>query len=96
MPANLSEEAAQKIEEIARKVVLELNSPGVFAVELFYNKDGSVWVNETACRVHNSGHSTIEAAYSSQFDQMLRCLIGVTIVSTELFCPLVMVILFVL
>lgn len=91
MPANLSEEAAQKIEEIARKVVLELNSPGVFAVELFYNKDGSVWVNETACRVHNSGHSTIEAAYSSQFDQMLRCLIGLPLGSTELFSTSAMV-----
>ena len=91
MPADLSEETAQKIEEIARKVVLELNSPGVFAVELFYNMDGSVWVNETACRVHNSGHSTIEAAYSSQFDQMLRCLIGLPLGSTELFSTSAMV-----
>ena len=53
--------------------------------------DGSVWVNETACRVHNSGHSTIEAAYSSQFDQMLRCLIGLPLGSTELFSTSAMV-----
>lgn len=91
MPANLSEPIAQKIEEIARKVVVELNSPGVFAVELFYNKDGSIWVNETACRVHNSGHSTIEAAYSSQFDQMLRCLMDIPLGSTQLFATSAMV-----
>lgn len=91
MPAALDQEISMKAEEIAKKVVTELNSPGVFAVELFYNKDGSIWVNETACRVHNSGHSTIEAAYSSQFDQMLRCLMGIPLGNTELFATSAMV-----
>lgn len=91
IPSSLDKDVAKKVEEIARKVVSDLKSPGVFAVELFYNKDGSIWVNETACRVHNSGHSTIEAAYSSQFDQMLRCLMGIPLGSTELLATSAMV-----
>lgn len=84
MPSSLDEQKAAEAEEIARKTVEKFNSPGVFAVEMFYNKDGSIWVNETACRVHNSGHSTIEAAGSSQFDQMLRVLMGLPLGSTAL------------
>lgn len=91
MPSSLSEEAAKEAERIARLTVEKLNSPGVFAVEMFYNKDGSIWVNETACRVHNSGHSTIEAAHSSQFDQMLRVLMGLPLGSTKLYSTSAMV-----
>lgn len=91
MPSGLGEPKAKEAEKIAQKVVEKLNSPGVFAVEMFLNKDGSIWVNETACRVHNSGHSTIEAAYSSQFDQMLRTLADLPLGSTELYSPSAMV-----
>ncbi|HLV23168.1 MAG TPA: 5-(carboxyamino)imidazole ribonucleotide synthase [Moheibacter sp.] len=91
MPSTLDESKAKEAEKIARKVVEKLNSPGVFAVEMFLNKDGSIWVNETACRVHNSGHSTIEAAYSSQFDQMLRTLMDLPLGSTNLFSTSAMV-----
>ncbi|MFV0305671.1 MAG: 5-(carboxyamino)imidazole ribonucleotide synthase [Moheibacter sp.] len=84
MPSTLDESKAKEAEKIAKNVVLALNSPGVFAVEMFLNKDSSIWVNETACRVHNSGHSTIEAAYSSQFDQMLRTLMNLPLGSTNL------------
>lgn len=91
MPSSLSEKAAEEAERIARLTVEKLNSPGVFAVEMFYNKDGSIWVNETACRVHNSGHSTIEAAHSSQFDQMLRVLMGLPLGSTKLYSTSAMV-----
>ena len=91
MPSTLEATKAKEAEEIARKVVEKLNSPGVFAVEMFLNKDGSVWVNETACRVHNSGHSTIEAAYSSQFDQMLRVLAGLPLGNTDLISASAMV-----
>lgn len=91
MPSELSDEKAKEAEGIARKVVEKLNSPGVFAVEMFLNKDGSIWVNETACRVHNSGHSTIEATQSSQFDQMLRTLADLPLGSTELFSTSAMV-----
>lgn len=84
LPSTMDAAKAEEARQIARKVVEDLNSPGVFAVEMFYNKDGSIWVNETACRVHNSGHSTIEGALSSQFDQMLRVLMDLPLGSTEL------------
>lgn len=91
MPSSLDSNKANEAEEIALKVVKALNSPGVFAVEMFLNKDGSIWVNETASRVHNSGHSTIEAAYSSQFDQMLRTLMDLPLGSANLFSTSAMV-----
>src|SRR5690606_14889252 len=91
VPGNLAESHAVEAEKIARKVVSDFNSPGVFAVEMFLNKNGTIWVNETACRVHNSGHSTIEAAKSSQFDQMLRVLAGLPLGSTELYATSAMV-----
>ena len=58
---------------------------------MFLNKDQSIWVNETASRVHNSGHSTIEGAYSSQFDQMLRTLMELPLGSTKLYTTSAMV-----
>lgn len=91
IPSELNEVKSKEAEEIALKVVKGLNSAGVFAVEMFLNKDGSIWVNETACRVHNSGHSTIEAAYSSQFDQMLRTLMDLPLGNTNLFSTSAMV-----
>ncbi|WP_313375068.1 5-(carboxyamino)imidazole ribonucleotide synthase [Chishuiella sp.] len=91
IPSSLSKEVTDRAEKIARDVVKGLNSPGVFAVEMFLNKDQSIWVNETASRVHNSGHSTIEAAYSSQFDQMLRTLMELPLGSTKLFSTSAMV-----
>lgn len=91
MPSTLDLDKSKEAEEIALKVVKGLNSAGVFAVEMFLNKDGSIWVNETASRVHNSGHSTIEAAYSSQFDQMLRTLMDLPLGSTNLFSTSAMV-----
>lgn len=91
MPSSLPHDKAEEAEKIARKVVKAFGSPGVFAIEMFYNKDGSIWVNETACRVHNSGHSTIEAAESSQFDQMLRILAGLPLGSTRLYSTSAMV-----
>lgn len=73
-PANISALHSQQATELAEKVVGSLGSAGVFAVELFIDEAGELWVNETAPRVHNSGHHTIEAAYCSQFAQMLRVL----------------------
>ncbi|HNN71675.1 MAG TPA: ATP-grasp domain-containing protein, partial [Ferruginibacter sp.] len=65
-PAEMPEKVLWKIEAIALKVVKDLKSPGIFAVEMFVDFDDNVFVNETAPRVHNSGHHTIEANYSSQ------------------------------
>jgi 5-(carboxyamino)imidazole ribonucleotide synthase len=74
-PAKLEEKQLWKAEAIARKVVNGLKSPGLFAIELFIDETGDVWVNEAAPRVHNSGHHTIEANYSSQYDMLWRILL---------------------
>ena len=86
-PADLPEKILWKVEAIAMKVVKDLNSPGVFAVELFVDTSDNVFVNETAPRVHNSGHHTIEANYSSQFDMLWRIMLGYPLGSTEPILP---------
>ncbi len=75
-PATMDEKTLWKAEAIALTVVKNLKSAGIFAVELFIDIDDNVLVNETAPRVHNSGHHTIEAAYSSQFDMLWRIILG--------------------
>ena len=75
-PAKLEEKQLWKAQAIARKVVTGLKSPGLFAIELFIDENNDVWVNEAAPRVHNSGHHTIEANYSSQYDMLWRILLN--------------------
>jgi 5-(carboxyamino)imidazole ribonucleotide synthase len=90
-PATLAEKTNWKIEAIALSVVRNFKSPGIFAVELFVDKKGDVLVNETAPRVHNSGHHTIEAHYSSQFDMLWRVILGYPLGHTDAILPSVMV-----
>lgn len=82
-PANIGEKTLWKAEAIALSVVKNLNSPGIFAVELFVDIDDNVLVNETAPRVHNSGHHTIEAAFSSQFDMLWRIILDYPLGNTK-------------
>ena len=86
-PADLPEKILWKAEAVARKVVTDLKSPGIFAVELFIDINDSVFVNETAPRVHNSGHHTIEANYSSQFDMLWRIMLGYPLGNTAHILP---------
>ena len=86
-PAALPENVLWKIEAIATKLVKKLNSAGIFAVELFVDKDDNVFVNETAPRVHNSGHHTIEGNYSSQFDMLWRVMLDYPLGCTEAILP---------
>lgn len=86
-PADLNEKIIWKVEAIALKVVKALKSAGIFAVELFIDEANQVWVNETAPRVHNSGHHTIEANFSSQFDMLWRIILGYPLGSTEHILP---------
>jgi len=74
-PADIPQNTVWKIEAVALAVVKALKSPGIFAVELFIDRKGDVFVNETAPRVHNSGHHTIEGNYSSQFDMLIRLML---------------------
>lgn len=90
-PANLEEKTKWKAEAIALAVVRNFKSAGIFAVELFVDKNGDVLVNETAPRVHNSGHHTIEAHYSSQFDMLWRLMLNYPLGNTDAILPSIMV-----
>lgn len=90
-PANITKEILWKVEAIAITVVRHFQSPGLFAVELFLDAANDVLVNETAPRVHNSGHHTIEAHYSSQFDMLWRIILGFPLGNTNAIMPSVMV-----
>ncbi len=74
-PARLTQAVLWKAEAIAIKVVKSLQSAGLFAIELFVDRNNEVSVNETAPRVHNSGHHTIEASYCSQYDMLWRVIL---------------------
>ncbi|MDP4283709.1 MAG: 5-(carboxyamino)imidazole ribonucleotide synthase [Bacteroidota bacterium] len=82
-PAKLEEKIVWKAEAIALTVVKNLKSAGIFAVELFVDMDDNVLVNETAPRVHNSGHHTIEASFSSQFDMLWRIMLDYPLGNTK-------------
>lgn len=86
-PADIPDAIKWKIEAISITVVKGLQSPGIFAVELFVDRHGEVFVNETAPRVHNSGHHTIEANYSSQFDMLWRVILGYPLGNTKPILP---------
>ena len=86
-PAVIPEKVMWKAEAVALKVVKELKSAGIFAVELFTDKDDNIFVNETAPRVHNSGHHSIEACYSSQFDMLWRVMLKYPLGNTDHILP---------
>jgi 5-(carboxyamino)imidazole ribonucleotide synthase len=90
-PADIPQNVLWKIEAVSLAVVRNFKSPGLFAVELFVDQNDDVFVNETAPRVHNSGHHTIEAHYSSQFDMLWRIILGHPLGNTKYILPSVMV-----
>ncbi len=89
-PADISSEIEEQAEELALQTINAMKGTGVFAVEMFLAKDGRLLVNEVAPRVHNSGHHTIEACYTSQFEQLVRILAGIPLGSTNIVKPGVM------
>ena len=90
-PADLSAEYLDAAGVIAQSLVEKLQIVGLLAVEMFVSKKGDIWVNECAPRVHNSGHLTIEACITSQFEQHLRAILGFPLGNTKLVRPAVMV-----
>jgi 5-(carboxyamino)imidazole ribonucleotide synthase len=90
-PASIPEKTLWKAEAIALTVARKLDSPGIFAIEMFVDKEGTLWVNETAPRVHNSGHHTIEAHYSSQFDMLWRIIMNYPLGNTTMIMSSMMV-----
>lgn len=90
-PANISKDVEEKSIEIATKSIEALNGVGIFGVELFLTKSGEVQVNEIAPRPHNSGHYTVEACATSQFEQIIRAVTNLPLGSTKLISPAVMI-----
>ncbi|WP_055434992.1 5-(carboxyamino)imidazole ribonucleotide synthase [Lacinutrix algicola] len=82
-PARISEEVALKAQEIALKVSKAFNHVGLLAVEMFQTKDDDILINEVAPRPHNSGHQTIEASYTSQFEQHIRAILNLPLGKTD-------------
>lgn len=90
-PANVPPAVAKEAVEIARGVLESLNVVGVLCVEFFLTKSGKLLINELAPRPHNSGHFTIDACATSQFEQQLRAVCGLPLGSTQLHRPAAMV-----
>ena len=90
-PAQIKKSIDKQATEIAIKIAEKLNIVGILAVELFVTKDGKVLVNEVAPRPHNSGHQTIEANITSQFEQHLRAILNLPLGDTSIIKPSVMI-----
>ena len=84
-PTQISADVQNQIDIIAEKFMKAANSEGLFAIELFLDKNGKVWVNETAPRLHNSGHQTQEGNANSQFEQFYRVLKNLPLADTSAF-----------
>ncbi len=82
-PARIDDRIAEKARKIAVRLVDELEHVGLLAVEMFLTHDGDILVNEMAPRPHNSGHYSIEASYTNQFEQHLRAILGLPLGKTE-------------
>ncbi len=81
-PARLNDDIEETAAEIAKKVIDKLDMVGILAVEMFVTKEGDILVNEVAPRPHNSGHQTINASYTSQYEQHLRAILNLPLGST--------------
>jgi 5-(carboxyamino)imidazole ribonucleotide synthase len=89
-PARVPPEVAREALAIAEATLVALDAVGVLCVEMFLARDGRVLVNEVAPRTHNSGHLTIDACATSQFEQQLRAVCGLPLGSTDLIKPAAM------
>jgi 5-(carboxyamino)imidazole ribonucleotide synthase len=90
-PAQVNEKVERAAQEIARNIVEAADFVGLLAVELFLTKEGHLLVNEMAPRPHNSGHHTIEACTTSQYEQHLRAILSLPLGATTLIQPAVMI-----
>ncbi|HZH32911.1 MAG TPA: 5-(carboxyamino)imidazole ribonucleotide synthase [Pyrinomonadaceae bacterium] len=89
-PARVSAEVARRATEIAASLVAQLELVGVLCVEFFHTRAGELFVNELAPRPHNSGHFTIDACATSQFEQQVRAVCGLPLGATEQLRPAAM------
>lgn len=91
VPADVPQEIIQQANEVAVRVAEKLDYRGILCVEFFLLADGQLVINEIAPRPHNSGHYSIDACVTSQFEQQVRILCGLPLGSTERYCAAVMV-----
>jgi 5-(carboxyamino)imidazole ribonucleotide synthase len=89
-PADVPQQVEREAVEIARGILRELGVVGVLCVEFFLTRGGKLLVNELAPRPHNSGHLTIDASVTSQFEQQLRAVCGLPLGATDLIRPAAM------
>ncbi|RXK06196.1 5-(carboxyamino)imidazole ribonucleotide synthase [Halarcobacter bivalviorum] len=90
-PARISKEIEEEAIRVSTESIKALDGVGIFGVELFLTKSGQIQVNEIAPRPHNSGHYTVEACATSQFEQIIRAVTNLPLGSTKLISPAVMV-----
>lgn len=90
-PAQVSDTIAKKAEQLATDTIKAFGITGILAVELFLDTNDNILINEVAPRPHNSGHHTIEACVTSQYEQHLRAVLGLPLGSTEIIMPSVMI-----
>ena len=90
-PAHISSQVEIEAQNIARKIIETLGMVGLLAVEFFLTKDDKLLVNEIAPRPHNSGHQTIEANVSSQYEQHLRAILNLPLGNTDQISTSVMI-----
>ncbi|MCM3570231.1 5-(carboxyamino)imidazole ribonucleotide synthase [Neobacillus mesonae] len=91
VPARISTGLQLRAVEKAQQIADSLGLVGILAVEMFVTEDGNIYINELAPRPHNSGHYSIEACVTSQFEQHIRAICNWPLGSTELLKPVVMV-----
>ncbi|MEL6816610.1 MAG: 5-(carboxyamino)imidazole ribonucleotide synthase, partial [Cyanobacteria bacterium J06598_3] len=84
VPARVPQSVIDEVSAIATRLMSELGVVGIFGIELFLTPDGQVLINEIAPRTHNSGHYTLDACVTSQFEQQLRAVCGLPLGSTAL------------
>jgi 5-(carboxyamino)imidazole ribonucleotide synthase len=90
-PARIDADTARRAQDLGVRTVEALGGVGVFGIELFLKADGELLVNEVAPRTHNSGHFTIEACVTDQFEQHLRAITGLPLGRTDLLTPAAMI-----
>lgn len=91
VPARIEREIQQRAERLAIELAEKLEMVGLLAVEMFLTEDGGLYINEMAPRPHNSGHYTMDACLTSQFEQHIRAISNLPLGSTKLLSPVVMV-----
>ncbi|MBG9773865.1 5-(carboxyamino)imidazole ribonucleotide synthase [Brevibacillus laterosporus] len=91
VPARIERKIQQRAERLAIELAEKLEMVGLLAVEMFLTEDGGLYINEMAPRPHNSGHYTMDACLTSQFEQHIRAISNLPLGSTKLLSPVVMV-----